>query len=84
VEGLHAVGVLFTRDKCLLCVNLCVLLIFMHLFSWVFPVYVVSIYLLFYINRCICKEFLVNLMVLEFRIFRVSFPSKGLEMLQYA
>jgi hypothetical protein len=38
VEGMHAVGVLFIKDKCQLCVNLCVVLIFMHLFSWVFPV----------------------------------------------
>jgi hypothetical protein len=61
VEGLHAVGVLFTKDKCLLCVNLCVVLIFMHLFSWVFPVYVVSIYLLlFCINLCICRALSTN------------------------
>jgi hypothetical protein len=51
VEGLHTIGVLFTKDKCLLCVNLCVVLIFMNLFLWVFPVYVVSIYLLLLCNN---------------------------------
>jgi hypothetical protein len=61
VEGIHTVGVLFTKYKCLLCVNLCVVLIFVHLFSWVFPVYVVSIYLLlFYINMCIYKALSSN------------------------
>jgi hypothetical protein len=33
---MHAVGVLFTKDKCLLCVNLCVMLIFIQLFLCVF------------------------------------------------
>jgi hypothetical protein len=37
VDGMHAVGVLFTKDNCLLCVNLCVMLIFIQLFLWVFP-----------------------------------------------
>ena len=50
-------GVIFTKDKCLFCVNLCVVLVFMHLFSWVFPVYVVYIHLvLLCINFCICRS----------------------------
>jgi hypothetical protein len=44
VEGLHAVGVLFTKDKCLLCVNLCVMLIFIQLFLWVF-LYMLYLYI---------------------------------------
>jgi hypothetical protein len=37
VEGMHAVGVLLIKDKCQLCVNSYVALIFMQFFSWVFP-----------------------------------------------
>jgi hypothetical protein len=33
VEGLHIVGVILIKDKCQLCVNSCVALIFMHYFS---------------------------------------------------
>jgi hypothetical protein len=50
VEGLHTVGVLFTKDKCLLCVNLCVMLIFIQLFLWVFSVYVVFVYRCCYLH----------------------------------
>jgi hypothetical protein len=59
VEGLHVVGVLLIKDKCQLCVNSYVALIFMHLFSWVFPVYVACVFLLlFCMNLCICRVFL--------------------------
>jgi hypothetical protein len=36
VEGLHTVGVLLIKDKCQLCVNSCVVLIFMHFFHGFF------------------------------------------------
>jgi hypothetical protein len=32
MEGLHVVGDLFIKDKCQLCVKLCVALLFMHFF----------------------------------------------------
>jgi hypothetical protein len=32
VEGLHAVGDIFIKDKCQLCVKLCVASLFMHFF----------------------------------------------------
>jgi hypothetical protein len=38
MESLHVVVVIFIKDKCQLCANLCDVLIFMHLFSWLFPV----------------------------------------------
>jgi hypothetical protein len=49
VEGLHVVGVIFTKDKCLLCVNLCVVLIFMHFifmgFSCICCIYILVVIL---------------------------------------
>jgi hypothetical protein len=58
---MHVAGVIFTKDKCLLCDNLCVVFIFIHLFSWVFLVYAVSIYLLLIcVNMCICRALSVN------------------------
>jgi hypothetical protein len=58
VEGLHAVGDIFIKDKCQLCVKLCVASLFMHLFLWVFPVYVACVFLLlFCMNLCICRIF---------------------------
>ena len=78
MEGQHVVGVLFTKDKFLLFVNLCVVLIFMHLFSYVFPLYVVYIYLLlFYINLFICRAFLVNSTVSKFVILVWHCPAWG-------
>jgi len=44
VEVLHAIGVHFTKDKCLLCVNLCVMLIFIQFFLWVF-LYMLYLYI---------------------------------------
>jgi hypothetical protein len=59
VEGLHAVDVILIKYKCQLCVNSCAMLIFMHLFSWFFPVYVAYIFmLLFCMNLCIYRVFL--------------------------
>jgi hypothetical protein len=59
VEGLHTVGDIFIKDKCQLCVKLCVALLFMHLFLWVFPVYVACVFLLLFLcmNLCICRVF---------------------------
>jgi hypothetical protein len=57
VEGMHAVGDLFIKDKCQLCVKLCVASLFMH-FLWVFPMYVACLFiLLFCMNLCICIVF---------------------------
>ena len=58
MEGMHAVGDIFIKDKCQLCVKLCAASLFMHLFLWVFPVYDAFVFvLLFYINMCICRVF---------------------------
>jgi hypothetical protein len=48
VEGLHTVGGLLIKDKCQLCVKLHVASLFMHLFLWVFPVYVACVFLLLF------------------------------------
>jgi uncharacterized membrane protein YesL len=58
VEGLHAVGGLSIKGKCQLCVKLHVATLFMHLFLWVFLVYVACVFpLLSYIKLCICIVF---------------------------
>jgi hypothetical protein len=44
VEGLHIVGAIFIKDKCMLCVNLCVVLIFMHYFHGFFLCICIYIY----------------------------------------
>jgi hypothetical protein len=55
VEGIHAVGDIFIKDKCQSCVKFCVSSLFMHLFLWVFLVYVACVFLLlFCMNLCIC------------------------------
>jgi hypothetical protein len=70
VEGLHAVGDLFIKHKCQLCVKLCVVLLFMHLFLWVFPVYDACVFLLlFYMNLCIFKVFVCFNLVSKFIFF---------------
>jgi hypothetical protein len=68
VEGLHTVGDIFIKDKCQLCVKLCVALLFMHLFLWVFPVYVACVFLLlFCMNLCICRVFVCFNLVSKFK-----------------
>jgi hypothetical protein len=69
VEGLHTVGDLFIKDKGQLCVKLCAPILLMHLFLWVFLVYVARVFLLlFCMNLCICVFVCFNL-VSKFNFF---------------
>jgi hypothetical protein len=58
MEGFHAIGGIFIKYKCQLCVKLHAALLFRHFFLWVFPVYVAFVFLLlFCINLYICRVF---------------------------
>ena len=69
VEGLHVVGDIFIKDKCQLCVKLCVALLFMY-FLWFFIVYDACVFLLlFCMNLCICRVFVCFNLVSKFKFF---------------
>jgi hypothetical protein len=53
VEGLHTVGGLSIKYKCQLCVKLHVATLFMHLFLWVFPVYVACVFSIIFLYKTV-------------------------------
>ena len=61
VEVLHTVGEFLPKISVNYVYGLCVVLLLMHFISWVFPIYVVSIYLLLLcINLYICRDLSIN------------------------
>jgi hypothetical protein len=55
---MHTFGGHSIKDKCQFCVNLHIATLFMHLFLWVFPVYVACVFpLLFYIKESVLIVF---------------------------
>jgi hypothetical protein len=73
VEGLHVVGDTLIKDKCQFCVKLRDTSLFMHLFLWVFLVYVACVFiLLFYINLCICRIFVCLNIVYSSNFFHMA------------
>jgi hypothetical protein len=66
VECLHAIGAIFVKDKCKLCVKLCASSLFMH-FLWLLLVYGACVFpLLFYMNLCIFRVFVCFKFFIQF------------------